>query len=194
MALPESVRVKLSSEAAGAISITPVVVQDMPLHDLVEHLLAVAGKDHARIREMLMRGSLVSAGSRFRWAGWEPSGEDIAAVLATFPDADPSLPFDAARCVRAVLRGGRAPLELLREPPGGKRLGSLWGALMESAASERPAYAGYSYRERADYYRHEFRAADVPRLQAAAETVKYPTLREQIRTGGFSFAEFYVPR
>jgi hypothetical protein len=65
---------------------------------------------------------------------------------------------------------------------------------METVGSERPAYAGYSYRERADYYRHEFRPADASRLQAAAETVKYPTLREQIRAGGFTFTELYVPR
>ncbi len=45
MALPHTIRVKLSSEAAGALSITAVVVQDLPLRDLVEHMLGVVGKD-----------------------------------------------------------------------------------------------------------------------------------------------------
>jgi hypothetical protein len=58
MALPEVIRVKLSSEDAGAISITPVVVQEMLLRELVEHMLGVVGKDHARVREILIRGML----------------------------------------------------------------------------------------------------------------------------------------
>ena len=71
MALPPTVRVKLSSEAAESISITPVVVQEMPVRELVEYMLGVTGKDEARIRELLLRGSLVSGASRFRWAGWD---------------------------------------------------------------------------------------------------------------------------
>ena len=38
MALPPTVRVKLSSEAAESISLTPVIVQEMPLHDLIDYL------------------------------------------------------------------------------------------------------------------------------------------------------------
>jgi len=48
MSLPATVRVKLSSEAAGSISITRVVVQDLPVRDLVEHMLGITGKDEAR--------------------------------------------------------------------------------------------------------------------------------------------------
>src|SRR5574342_259054 len=36
MALPESIRVKLSSEEAGAISITAVVVREMAARELIE--------------------------------------------------------------------------------------------------------------------------------------------------------------
>jgi len=64
MALPPIVRVKLSSEAAESISITPVVVREMPVRELVEYMLGVTGKDEARIRELLLRGSLVSGASR----------------------------------------------------------------------------------------------------------------------------------
>ena len=56
MSLPGTVRVKLSSEEAGAVSVTPVVVREMPLGDLVELMLDLAGKDAARIRELLLRG------------------------------------------------------------------------------------------------------------------------------------------
>src|ERR1035438_8165903 len=93
MALPQTVRVKLSSEEAGAISITPVVVQELPVRDLLEHLLGGTGKDVPRIREFLRRGTLVSGASRFRWAGWEADAESVMELLASFPDADPSRPF-----------------------------------------------------------------------------------------------------
>ena len=36
MPLPDTIRVKLSSEAAEYVSITPVVVQEMPVRDLVD--------------------------------------------------------------------------------------------------------------------------------------------------------------
>ncbi len=45
MALPPTIRVKLSSEAADSISLTPVVVQELPVRDLIEHMLGVTGKD-----------------------------------------------------------------------------------------------------------------------------------------------------
>ena len=39
MPLLDTIRVKLSSEAAEYVSITPVVVQEMPVRDLVEHMI-----------------------------------------------------------------------------------------------------------------------------------------------------------
>ena len=92
-----------------------MVVQDLPVRELVEHMLGVAGKDEARIREMLLRGTLVSGASRFRWAGWEADRESLRELLATFPDADPPRPFAAAGCMRALLRGGRQAIEIPRE-------------------------------------------------------------------------------
>ena len=67
MSLPDRVRVKLSSEAAEGISITPVVVQEIGTRELVEYMLGLTGKDEARVRELLLRGTLVSGASRFRW-------------------------------------------------------------------------------------------------------------------------------
>src|SRR5580704_17886936 len=115
MALPQTIRVKLSSEAAEAISLTPVVVQELAVRDLIEHMLGITGKDEPRIRELLKRGTLVSGASRFRWVGWEADLEGVREVLATFPDADPSRTFVAATCQRATLRGGRQIIEIPRE-------------------------------------------------------------------------------
>src|SRR5215470_17639476 len=115
MALPPTVRVKLSSEAAESITLTPVVVQQLPVRELIEHMLGVTGKDEPRIRELILRGTLVSGASRFRWAGWDAEPEAIREILGTFPDPEPGRAFSAERCVRAILRGGRQAIEIPRE-------------------------------------------------------------------------------
>src|ERR1035438_8040607 len=134
MALPQTIRVKLSSEAAESLSLTPVVVQELAVRELIEQMLGITGKDEARIGELLKRGTLVSGASRFRWAGWDADAEGVRDVLATFPDAEPWRTFEAAGCVRAILRGGRQALEIPREV--GERKGlfqrtSFWDLLME---------------------------------------------------------------
>jgi hypothetical protein len=197
MALPQTVRVKLSSEVAEAISITPVVLQELPVRELVEHLLGVAGKDESRIREILLRGTLVSGASRFRWAGWDADAASLRELLATFPDADPSRPFAAAGCVRAILRGGRHPIEIPREAAARKswfQRKTFWDLLMEVAGASVPAYHGYSYRDRADRYLRQFTPAETERIRAAAAAVRYSSLRDQIRSVGFGQAELHVMR
>ncbi|HLK66431.1 MAG TPA: hypothetical protein VKU19_23520 [Bryobacteraceae bacterium] len=197
MALPQTVRVKLSSEAAEAISLTPVVVQEMPVRELVEHMLGVTGKDHARIRELLMRGTLVSGASRFRWAGWEADAEGLHQILATFPDPEPERPFTAERCIRATLRGGRLAIEIPREAAVRKGLfqrQTFWDLLMDVVGQDRMTYSGYSYRERADRYLRELSIPETARLRESSGLVKYSTLSEQIRSVGFLQAELWVAR
>jgi hypothetical protein len=197
MALAQTVRVKLSSEVAEAISITPVVLQELPVRELVEHLLGIAGKDEPRIREMLLRGTVAIGGSRFRWAGWDADVASLRELLATFPDADPARPFAAAGCIRATLRGGRHAIEIPREAAARKSLfqrKTFWDLLMEVAGASGPAYSGYSYRDRADRYRREFTPAEIECVRAAAGEVRYSALREQIRSVGFTQAELYVTR
>jgi hypothetical protein len=197
MALPATVRVKLSSEGAESISITPVVVQEMPVRELVEHMLGVTGKDETRIRELLLRGNLVSGGTRFRWTGWDADLEGVRELLATFPDADASRRFAAAHCTRATLRGGRQPVEISREAGGRKGLfqrETFWDALMKVIEGAEPAYAGYSYRERSDRYLLELSYAEVGQIRGAGGLVRYTTLSEQIRTQGFTHAELWVKR
>ncbi len=197
MPLPRTVRVKLSSEAAEAISLTPVVIQELPIRELVEHMLGVTGKDEGRIRELLLRGSLVSGASRFRWAGWQQDAESLGELLATFPDPDPSRVFAPSECVKVVLRGGRAAIEIPREAVARKGLFqrvTFWDQLMQVLGGGAMVYAGYSYRERADRYTREIAAAELERIRAAAETVKYSTLRDQIRAAATLSAELHVRR
>jgi len=197
MSLPATVRVKLSSEAAEGISITRVVVQDLPLRDLVEHMLGITGKNEARVRELLLRGTLVSGASRFRWTGWDAELDGLRELLATFPGDDPARPFASERCVRAVLRGGRQAIHIPREAGARKpllRKASFWDVLMDLAAAGEIRYLHYSYKDRADCFRLEMPRATAEKLRAASEALKYSNLREQIRSAGFLWAELYVER
>jgi len=197
MALPERVRVKLSSEAAGAISLTPVVVQEIETRELIEHMLGVAGKDEARICELLKRGTLVSGASRFRWTGWVADAESVRELLATFPDADPARTFAAERCVRAVLKGARGALEIPREAAAQKgllRRGSFWDVVMEVAGAAVLTYAGYSYRDRADHFSAALTLAHAERLREGSESAKFSSLREAVKSGAFTHIEVYVER
>ena len=197
MALPPTVRVKLSSEAAESISITPVVLQEMPVGELVEHMLGVTGKDEARIAELLLRGSLVSGASRFRWAGWQTTPEDVRELLATFPDPDPARAFHAPDCVRATLRGGRQPIEITRhsgEKKGLFQRDTFWDSLMRVVSAAPPVYASYSYHERCDRYIRDFTPSEVEQLRAAGHLLRYTSLTEQIRTQPFTNAELLAKR
>ena len=197
MALPQTVRVKLSSEAAEAISITPVVVQELPLRELVEHMLGVTGKDETRIGELLLRGTLVSGASRFRWVGWQTDPGSLRELLATFPDPEPGRPFAAERCIRATLRGGRQPIEIPQDAGARKSFfqrQSFWDLLMEVIAAAPPAYSGYGYRDRADRYLREFTHAEAGRIRAASDSVKYSTLRDLIRSVAFTHADLHTTR
>jgi hypothetical protein len=197
MAIPPTVRVKLSSEAAEAISLTPVVVQELATRELIEHMLGITGKDEARICELLKRGTLVSGASRFRWAGWDADTEAVREILATFPDADPSRTFDTMRCTRTILRGGRLALEIPRaagERKGMFQRSSFWDLLMEVAAGGSAAYGGYSYKERADRFQRVLTITEAERIRAGSEAVRYSTLRDQVRAGVFGQMELYCGR
>ena len=197
MALPAIIRVKLSSEAAESISLTPVVVQELPLRDLIEHMLGVTGKDEGRIRELLHRGTLVSGASRFRWAGWDAEAEGLRELLATFPDPDPASIFAPGNCIRVILRGGRQAIDISCE--AGSRKGffqrkTFWDVLMTVVGAAAPEYSGYSYRDRADRFVREFSRADLEQLRAARDLVRYSTLRDQLRAVAFTQAEIFARR
>ena len=103
MPLPETIPIKISSEAAGYVSMTPVARQELPLVELVERILAITGKDVVRIRKLLSRGSLVSGSSRYRWPALEVSEDDLGSLLARFPDQARRSRHDQATASHAAL-------------------------------------------------------------------------------------------
>lgn len=195
--LPETIRVKLSSESAGYVSITPVVVQELPVRELVGHMLGITGKDADRIHELLLRGTLVSGASRFRWTGWDADLDGIRHLLAAFPDPEPGRPFDGKRCVRAILRTTRQPIEIAREAASRKKLfrkSSFWGVLLEVAQATGLRYEIYSYSDRADIYHGTLGLESAARLHQAAVGLKYTRLKDQIAAASLEGVDLYVPR
>ncbi len=197
VSLPETIRVKLSTEAAESISLTPVVVQELPLRELVEHMLGITGKDEARVHELLLRGTLVSGASRFRWAGWDASRDGIRGMLASFPDSEPDRPFQAARCMRVVMAGPRLRIEISREAGIRKpflRRGSFWQILMDVGSGGNPRYDGYSYKDRADLYRVDLSLPAAAQLRSEAKLLRYTTLRERISRAALQTLTFAQTR
>jgi hypothetical protein len=185
-------QVKISSEDAGSIALTPVVVREMPLRELVELMLGLTGKDPRRIGELLKRGAFVSGASRFRWSGVEV---DVTELLASFPDPDPSRPFDASRCVHAVLRAGLSRMELPREAARKKRLfqaGTFWDLLLATLQS--PQYLDYSYKERADIFRSPVTPAAARTLVEGSKLLAYSVLADHVRTINPDTVDFYLSR
>lgn len=195
MALPATIRVKLSTEAAGSITMTPVVVEEIPFRELAGEIAAVCGKDGARFEAILRRGSLVSGATRFRWEPVAVSPEELAEALAMLPDPEPQRPFDASRCVRAFLAGPGVRVEIFREAAAARRLfrrASFWERLLEAAAEAR--YVTYAYRERADSYRAAISEQQRAAIRASAALIKYRGLAQAVQSARFDSIEFLVER
>ena len=197
MALPQTIRVKLMSEAAGFISLSPVVAQELPLRELIEQLLAVTGKDAERIREILQRGTMVIGASRYRWAGWDADMDELRQLLAGFPGSDPARPFLAERCICMVLAGEGQEVSILREAAARRRMlrrRTLWDDLMAVAGERAAAYAGYSYRYRADRYIRELSSGEAARIRDAARRARFDALSGRVRPPAFTRAELFAER
>lgn len=197
MALPDRIPVKISSEAAVGLSLTPVVRQELARAQLLENILRVTGKDAGRVREILRQGTVVNGASRFRWEAIHAEAEEVTVALAGFPDAEPWRPFEAARCVRARLAGTRAPIELEREAASRRRWlrrRSFWEAVLEAAAKAAPTYHGYSYGDRADVYHAELSGETAAWLREQSRLLPYESLALTIREASCQRLELWVER
>jgi len=195
MAAPETVRVKLSSEAAEAIAMTPVVVREMLLRELIEEIAAVRGKDAERIADSLKRGSITSGATRFRWQPLVMAEAELAAALALLPDDDPARAFNAARCTQIFLTGPSLRILVTREIADARRLfrrSSFWNELARIAGALE--YASYSYRERADVFRAPLSIEQRNGVRAALPLLKHSGLARRIHFARFDAIEFIVTR
>ncbi len=194
MPLPANVPVKLSSEAAEFVALTPVVVREMPLGELLEHVVGLTGPDAVRVRDILKRGSLVSGATRFRWQGWACGVEELEGAIAGLPQPEPGRPFAAERCQRAILIGA-ARIEIGREAAEQRRFlqqRCYWQCLMAEAVS--PAYVTYLYKDHADHYRVQLAPEQRERLKAGAALLKFDGLAKQIQRVALDRMDLIVTR
>jgi hypothetical protein len=174
MPLPSQVPVRYSEEEAGYVSVRPVVKQVFRLHELADMVVSIAGKDPARVQQIFRSGTAVYNGYRYWWESIVAETAEIDALLAPFPDDDPTRMFEPSKAIAAVLEFGggtqRHVAEITRKEASAKKfLGKQtpWQALLENVASHPARYAKYSHARRADLFRISMPYAEAQQLVAA---------------------------
>jgi len=197
--LPETISVRYTEEEAGYVTVRPLVRQTFSMEELLDMILTVAGKDSARVRQLLHSGTIVYHFYRYTWAGFDAEEAELAAALAKFPDADPSRPFSPSLCTNAVFDGPgvnpRHLLDLVQDAASIRRIfrrQSFWQRLMEIAAEENPAYEKYSYSRRADLYRVLVDSENVLKIAEAADQLAPRKLRLDLRVVNATACIFFV--
>jgi len=187
--LPETIAVRYTEEEAGYVSFRPVVRQTFRLHELLDMVLSVTGKEPGRIRQIFRSGTVVFHFYRYWWEGFEASEADLQALLARFPDSDPSRAFRADACSKAFIvsetQGSprHFSIEIDRAAASHKRFmrrRSFWDALLAAARAGPPGYDSYSYMYHADLYRLETSAVLRSNLAAAAASLAPRELRREL--------------
>jgi hypothetical protein len=182
--LPETIRVKLSSEDAGGVSLTPVVSRDMRLAELVELMLDVTGRDAPRLQSLLVRGSLVVGATRYRWAAVRATAEQMQELLAGLPDDEPQRPFAPERCTEVWWEGPGFRMRTSSQALARRRFfhrRSFWDVLAEAARISGARYAGFHHREQADRYVVDVGPDMAGALRRHASLLNYRALEWQIR-------------
>lgn len=160
MSLPDQISLRYSDEDAGYVSIRPIVRQTFRLAELVDMLVSVVGKDPARVQQILRTGAVVYHGYHYSWDPLAAELPEITALLASFPDDDPSRPFDPVHASHVLLESGggtqRTVVEISRQDASEKKLfakDSPWDLLLQLAANSPPRYENYSHARHADLFR-----------------------------------------
>jgi hypothetical protein len=169
--LPETIAVKYTEEEAEYLSMRPLVRQTFRAPELVDMIVQVAGKDSARVQQILRAGTIVFHSFRYWWQGFDPDAEALAEILARYPDAEPARSFRAADCVEVILESSGSPprhsLRIRRSEGSKRRLlrsRTFWDLLMSLARAATPSYREYSYSRRGDIYSLPLRPGQVAHL------------------------------
>jgi hypothetical protein len=160
MPLPTQIPLRYTDEDAGYMSVRPVVRQTFQLHELVDMVVSVAGKDAARVQQIFRGGTVVYNGYRYSWDALSADLEEIERLLLPFPDDDPSRPFEPNQATAVLLEIGggaqRTIVEISRQDAGQKKIfakHSPWDVLTIFASARSPRYEKYAHARRADLFR-----------------------------------------
>lgn len=197
MPLPETISVRHTEEEAGYVSVRPVVQETFRLRELADMVIRVTGKDRARVRKIFRAGTVVYNGYRYWWAGFEVGEEELDALLADFPDDDPSRTFRAEGCVAVLLEAGGGAgfrqLEITRAQAGKRRFWrrSLWEAVLPAETGVF-VYAGYSHARGGDLYRQALAREEAVRLLREMHALAPRALRLRLASFAPPAAVVYV--
>lgn len=197
MPIPDSIQVKLISDAAGMVAITPVVVQEMTAQEVLDLIVGKLGKQRDRVRNTLRAGTLVRGGSRYRWEGLDPTPEELDELLAAFPDPDPERVFREDLCSLVVMRfqSGQS-VELEPEALARHKLlrPSFWEALCDLVRESPPTYEDYSHQERADRFRLRPDRQALATIDKAAALLVHHQLANRLLAQDLTAIDFFLPR
>ena len=202
MALPETIAIRFTEEDAGYVTVRPVVRQTFRMAELTDMVLTVTGKNVARVQQIFRAGTVVYNGYRYWWDSFASEPDEIIALLAPYPEDDPSLPFRpvAVTSVSLEIGGGsqRALVELTREEASAKRWFQRrrpWEILLGSAEKTVPRYEKYSHAQRADVYRLNLPIEAAIALLAEVRAVAPRSLKKKFaRIQPPSALLFFTPR
>ncbi|MCL4783940.1 MAG: hypothetical protein KJZ70_12970 [Bryobacterales bacterium] len=190
------VRIRVSSEDAGAISMSRVQNRETPVAELVTWIVSVTGKDVPRIEEILKRGSFVLGLSRMRWE----AASDTAClrdILDSLPDDWPDRPFEEAKVREIVVTASTRKIAIPGEVARARRWfrgKSFLGRWLSSEALPRPVYERYDYRERADRFRAPIAAEAMSAFREAVELLPSGALRGALRMHAPTSVTLLLPR
>jgi len=174
MPLPNQIPLRYTEEDAGFVSVRPVVKQTFQLHELVDMVVSVAGKDAARVQQIFRTGTVVYNGYRYWWDALSAEREEIERLLLPFPDDDPSRSFDPVEATAVLLEIGggaqRTIVEISRQDAAQKKLfakHSPWDVLTNFASGKSPRYEKYAHARHADLFRFSLPFDQAEQLLAA---------------------------
>jgi hypothetical protein len=189
MPLPESIAIRFTEEDAGYVTVRPVVKQTFRLAELADMVVSVTGKNISRVQQILRSGTVVYNGYRYWWDGFASNENEVAGLLAAFPDDDPARLFDPSQVTSVSLEiGGGAQRSLVgitRREASAKKLfhrRSPWEILFTAAKDAAPRYEKYSHADRADVYRVHLSSEMAFRLLKQMRETSPRHLRKRLAT------------
>jgi len=149
-------------------------------------IVTVVGRDPDRVRQILRTGTVVYNSYRYTWDSLSADPAELTTLLASFPDDDPSRPFDPSKASAVLLESGggtqRRVTELSRHDASSKKLfakDSPWNVLLHLAAADPPRYEKYSHARHADLFRLTVSYDHAQQLLAALRDAAPRSLRHR---------------
>jgi hypothetical protein len=189
MPLPPQIPVRYAEDDAGYVTMRPVVKQTFRLNELIDMVVSVVGKDPGRVQQIFRTGTVLYNGFHYWWDSLSADLPEIEALVANFPDDDPSRSFDAAKVTAVLFESGggtqRSLSEISVAEAADKKLfakSSAWHVLADFASANPPRYEKYSHARRADLFRLTVPFDQAQRLLAATLKVAPRALRHRWST------------